>query len=73
MHVSMEAFQQAVLPKFCIFQILLFTIATDYLQGRDHFVVLKKRIHIEGAGSKLPIPPCLSFIKMKSALTLGHY
>ena len=61
MLVFMEAFQQAVLPKFCIFQILLFTIPTDFLQGWDHFVLLKKRIDIEGAGSKLPIPPSFKF------------
>ena len=30
MHVSMVAFQQAGLPKFCIFQILHFSIPIDY-------------------------------------------
>ena len=39
MHVSMVASQQAGLPKFCIFQILQFTIPIDYLQGWDHLIV----------------------------------
>ena len=61
MLVFMEAFQQVVLPKFCIFQIFLFTIPIDFLQGWDHFVLSQKRIDIKGAGSKLPILPSFMF------------